>query len=128
MVFALGAVQACGQAAGEVATALAEQWRASCPAMWAGLAAAAEAVLRLPGDCLKDAAAAADTWGQETGCSPASLAQKSLRPSAWSAVEASTTLSLLLTLRAPPQVSASTGIGSYHVFSACVMLNDLHVA
>ena len=68
MVFALGVVQACGQAAGELASALAQHWALSCAAMWTGLASATQAARLLPsGTCLQDATAAADTWGAETG-------------------------------------------------------------
>lgn len=65
-LFALGAVHACGQAGGEVAAALAAQWPVLCPGLGAALAAAAEVAARSPG-ALQTAAAAADTWGEDTG-------------------------------------------------------------
>ena len=66
MVFALGAVQACGHAAGDIAMALADQWSSLCPSLWSGLASATDIALR-ESSSLTDAVAAADAWGEETG-------------------------------------------------------------
>lgn len=76
MVFASGIVQSCGQAAGEVASALAAHWALTCSAMWNSLATALEATLTLPGSSLKDSMAAADTWATETGVCAATRLRK----------------------------------------------------
>lgn len=67
MVFASGIVQACGQAAGEVASALASHWALTCSTMWDSLAVALEMAIGLPHSCLPDSMAAADKWAAETG-------------------------------------------------------------